>query len=177
MITNIDTFLHTLIDVTNRIDYAEQSRNQQERYNALFGFVPVLRNSVSMARRITEESIVNGFNAQIGDYHVRPMSATSADTDGWVVAGDIFGTTYEWVAESAPIALGFEACRKKVPTWVYPTNRMEPWTHTAVIHTLEGEQVVKWGDWIAMGVRGEMWPIPAENHSAYKFLDSALETR
>ena len=55
------------------------------------------------------------------------------------------------------------------PDWLHEawqTDRDEPGalyaadlvTRTVSIHTLEGEHLVNWGDWIIKGVKGELYP-------------------
>jgi hypothetical protein len=45
---------------------------------------------------------------------------------------------------------------------VYPTDLGKTDTGTLSIHTLSGEHVVKWGDWIIRGVKGELYPCKDE---------------
>lgn len=168
----IDAFLSTLITLVGNLDYENIPAKQRERYNTLLGFKPVRRNGVSAARQITEAGEVNGFAAQIGDYHVRPVDLAGQFTDdeGWVVDGDIFRKTYEWLSSkpSPTYYAGFYRCRKSVSTWVYDTTRFFPWDSAVIVSTLEADQPLYWGDWLAIGVKGELWPIEAAKHSAYE---------
>ena len=46
--------------------------------------------------------------------------------------------------------------------------------HEFHIHTLEGPHMVRHGDWIARGVKGEFWPIKADVFAAtYEKADDA----
>jgi hypothetical protein len=169
----IDQFLSTLIDATHLLDYEDLDRPMQERLNALFGFKPVRRNGVSAARKIEAPCVVNGFTAQGGDYHVRPLDLAGQFTDdeGWVVDGDIFRATYAWRALEPDGAGEFAQCRKSVATWVYDTTQFFPWDSAVIVSTLEADQPLCWGDWLAIGVNGELWPIPAKDHVNFETVE------
>lgn len=173
----IDAFLSTLITLVGNLDYENIPAKQRERYNTLLGFKPVRRNGVSAARQITEAGTVNGFAAKAGDYHVRPLNDYHFTDDlGWVVDSDIFRTTYAWLTFEAlgnPPELdgGWGACRKSVATWVYDTTRFFPWDSAVIVSTLEADQPLYWGDWLAIGIKGELWPIEAAKHAAYENME------
>lgn len=165
----IDAFLSTIILLVDSLDYERAPAVLRERYNAVLGFKPVRRGGYSAARQITEAGNVNGFTAQIGDYHVRPVNANLnfTDDEGWVVDGDIFRNTYEWLGRPLDDR-HWDMCRKSVPTWVYDTTHLEPWDGAVIVSTLEADYPMYWGDWLAIGVKGELWPIEAAKHAAYE---------
>jgi hypothetical protein len=68
--------------------------------------------------------------------------------DRAVVRGDIFEKTYE------PDGIGVYKKRTDVVFRYFTLER------PALIHTLEGVQRAKPGDWIMQGVAGELWPVP-----------------
>ena len=88
-----------------------------------------------------------------GDYLVSEMDRPE---DQWPVEQGIFEDTYEQVAP--------EVFRKKAITWLIPLTDIIPDPEQAVVvETLEGNVEVKAGDfYLAKGVKGEIWPYPAE---------------
>lgn len=88
-----------------------------------------------------------------GDFLVSEMDQPE---DQWPVEQGIFKETYEEVAP--------EVYRKKAITWLVPLTDIIPDPEqTVVIETLEGDVEVQAGDfYLAKGVKGEIWPYPAE---------------
>lgn len=170
----IDTFLSTVILMVDTLDYEHTPANLRDRYNAVMGFRPVRHSGVSAARQIAETGAVNGFEAAVGDYHVRPVNANLRFTDdeGWIVKSDIFHASYEWLGGNSDTDRTiFDFCRKSVPTWVYDTTRLDPWEGAVIVSTLGADQPLYYGDWLAIGVHGEMWPIEAAKHTAYEVVE------
>ena len=90
--------------------------------------------------------------ARKGDLLVSEMNAPD---DMWPVSPEIFDASY--------IVVSPGICVKKAVTLLVPltdlTNGDED--QTVVIHTLEGVDTVRAGDFLlAKGVRGELWPYP-----------------
>lgn len=107
--------------------------------------------------------------ADYGDFIV---SESDQPDDRWPVTKEIFEKTY---METKP---GYYVKR--------PLNRLAPLTdftnnpdRMVTVHTLEGEVTVRAGDfYLARGVRGEIWPIPAEkvHNSMQRVEDQQTET-
>jgi len=54
--------------------------------------------------------------------------------------------------------LGEKGHPTPAPLW-FPTPRASEITEDGiVIHTLEGDHLARWGDWIIQGVNGELYP-------------------
>lgn len=45
-----------------------------------------------------------------------------------------------------------------VPDWFPNPNSEDITENGIIIHTLEGDHLAKWGDWIIKGVKGELYP-------------------
>jgi hypothetical protein len=110
---------------------------------------------------ITVRSERGDLSGQSGDYLV---------TDGaseWPVRASIFEQSYEWVngdrvtrASGALERRGFRRARKVAPTWVKQI------AEATVVQTLEGPRSAQPGDWLAIGIDGETWPIDRESFEA-----------
>lgn len=79
------------------------------------------------------------------------------DGDKARVRADIFKRTYRRVG------LGRYAKRPDL------TYRYFTFPHAVLVDTLEGMEIAEAGDWIMIGVAGELWPIPQEK-AAEKYL-------
>ncbi|HVS35889.1 MAG TPA: hypothetical protein VMS17_09925 [Gemmataceae bacterium] len=44
------------------------------------------------------------------------------------------------------------------PAWFPSPAKGDVVLHGIVIHTLEGDMLAKWGDWIIRGIKGEIYP-------------------
>jgi len=64
----------------------------------------------------------------------------------------------EWLAKAYNL-------ERNVPGAVFPTNPSLD-QGTLSIHTLEGDHLVAWGDWIIQGVHGELYPCKPEIFAA-----------
>ena len=173
MITDVYVFQQTLQRTLNAIRYEDLPRDTQFRLNALMGFVAVRRKGYSMARLITEAGDVNGFEAAVGDYHVRPVNLDNTFTDdlGWIVQRGVFRNTYEWLSGFHTGEQHFQLCRKSVPNWVYDTNLFAPWDYGVVVSSPEADKVLTRGDYLALGSNGEQWVIPALDRENFEPLN------
>jgi len=71
------------------------------------------------------------------------------DNSRVIVRGDIFERSYE------PLGGGLYRKRDDI------VLRALTLTRPAIVHTLEGPQEAQAGDWLMLGIAGEIWPVPA----------------
>jgi hypothetical protein len=97
--------------------------------------------------------------AGAGDWAVR-----DPDGDSWSVRDDIFRATYEQVDG--------QHWRRRGAVLARPARTAE------IIDTLEGPATAADGDWVVQGVRGEQWPVPADQFARrYRRAGSPSDSR